>query len=136
LYLRGKYIPVEDVATEPELLDGRAYERWQVPLDAAGHHNDTPAFGEPGNVIIVGHSIWYGELKVFAPVISLEPGDIVTGVNSDGTQISYRVISKREVDYNDGSWLIPQEGDKRLLTLYTCNLHLTALVVVQAEAID
>jgi LPXTG-site transpeptidase (sortase) family protein len=135
LWLGERYIPVEPTYTEAEQRDGHLYARWQVPLNAAGHHSDTPAFGAQGNVIIVGHSIWYGLPQVFAPLLGVEVGDTLTGVNADGRHYTYRVTGTWATGYEDGAWLSEVTGAKRL-TLYTCNQALTGLVIVQAELIE
>lgn len=137
LYLNGREITVVETGTTPVLVDGRHFRRWLVPRSAAGHHNNTPAFGQPGNVIIAGHSIWYGETGVFAPLLEIEEGDLIVGINDDGQRFTYRVSRVWSSAYDDGSWLAqPADPDVRHLTLYTCNLELTALVVVQAELVD
>lgn len=135
LYLAGQSIAVEPSWLEPETLNGATYNRWQVPAENAGHHTDTPAFGETGNVIVGGHSTWYGALKVFAPILGLQIGDTVTGENADGQSYTYRVVSRQDTTYEDNTWL-EQPDNKKLLTLYTCNLHLTGLVVIQGELVQ
>lgn len=135
LYLAGQSIAVEPSWLEPETLNGSTYNRWQVPAENAGHHTDTPAFGAIGNVIIGGHSTWYGALKVFAPILGFQIGDTVTGENADGQSYTYRVISRQDTTYEDNTWL-EQPDNKKLLTLYTCNLHLTGLVVIQGELVQ
>jgi hypothetical protein len=139
LYLKDSQDPivVAETTTTPVEVEGRTYQRWQVPRYDAGHHVDTPAFGQAGNTTIVGHSIWYGETGIFAPVLKLDVGDLIKAVNDDGSTYTYRVTRRWSSPYEDSSWLkAPDDPDKKLLTLYTCNLDLTALVVVQAELVD
>lgn len=126
-------LPVEETSTS-EVAPGVL--QWNVPRYNAGHHNNTPACGEPGNAIIVGHSVWYSEAGIFRPLLDVEEGDQVECVNADGQSYTYRVVRKWSSPYEDGSWLVQPEGDIKQLTLYTCNLSLTALVIVQAELIE
>lgn len=136
IYLGQTYIEVIPTYTEETVLGGHMYQQWQVPLNKAGHHFDTPAFGQKGNVIIVGHSFWYGLRKDFAPVLTLSPGDLLTGVNNDGGQYTYKVVNQWSSSYEDGSWLRQPPTPAKLLTLYTCNDDLTELYVVQAALIE
>lgn len=114
---------------------GDGVVQWEVPRYDAGQHMTTPACGEPGNTIIVGHSVWYEESGVFAPLLNVEAGEIIRCVNSDGQAYVYRVERKWEAPYEDGSWLT-QKQTSDLLTLYTCRLDLTGLIIVQAKRID
>lgn len=109
--------------------------QWAVPRYDAGQHNTTPACGQPGNTIIVGHSVWYDDSGVFAPLLAVEPGQFIRCKNDDGREYVYQVQRKWEAPYEDGSWLSQAQTDD-LLTLYTCRLDLTGLVIVQAQRID
>jgi hypothetical protein len=136
LYLSEDAAPIviEETSTVPVEMNGRTYQRWEVPRDRAGHHLTTPAFGQAGNATIVGHSIWYGQTGVFEPLLSLDVGDLIRGVNDDGSSYSYQVTRRWSSPYEDNSWLrSPEDPHEKRLTLYTCNSDLTALVVVQAE---
>jgi LPXTG-site transpeptidase (sortase) family protein len=138
LYFAGSTVPlpVEETTTAPVEIDGQIYQRWQVPRYNAGHHQDTPAFGQPGNTIIVGHSIWYGEDGIFRPLLDLQVGDLIRAENDDGTVYTYQVTHRWASTYEDNSWLIqPSDPNENQITLYTCNLSLTALEVVQAELV-
>jgi hypothetical protein len=138
LYLNGEdaAIEVEETTTEPVEIDGETYLRWQVPRYNAGHHVGTAAFGQAGNSTIVGHSIWYGETGAFYPLLNVQVGDEIKAVNGDGSTYTYRVKARWLSPYEDNSWLkAPDHPDEKWLTLYTCNLDLTALVVIQAELI-
>lgn len=132
LYLptRAEMIPVEQTGTS-QVAAGTV--QWDVPRSVAGHHYDSPACGQAGNVIVNGHSIWYGETGAFAPLLSVEVGDMIGCVNDDGEVFSYRITRKWSSAYEDGSWLTQPGDGVRQITLYTCNLDLTALVVVQGE---
>ncbi len=131
---RPEIIPVTETYTsevEPGVL------QWDVPRSDAGRHYNTPNCGEVGNTIVVGHSVWYEESGVFAPLLDVNVGDTIACGNDNGQEYDYRVVRKWSSPYEDGSWLIqPEDKQSKLLTLYTCNLELTNLVVVQAELVD
>ena len=122
--------------TETKPVDvGDGVVQWDVPRYDAGQHNATPACGEPGNTIIVGHSVWYEESGIFEPLLDVQPGQLVNCTNDDGQVYTYQITRKWDSPYEDGSWLTQEQPDD-LLTLYTCRLDLTGLVVVQAKRID
>jgi len=128
----GAIVPVGRSRAEPV---GDGVIQWAVPRSEAGQHDGTPGCGQPGNTIIVGHSVWYGEQGVFARLNAAEPGQLIRCVNDDGQLYTYQINRKWESAYEDGSWLTqPETGE--LLTLYTCRTDLTALVVVQAKRVD
>lgn len=134
LSLPGVSEPV--VVTQPQAEPvGEGVVQWAVPRYDAGQHNTTPACGQPGNTIIVGHSVWYDDSGVFAPLLAVEPGQFIRCKNDDGREYVYQVQRKWEAPYEDGSWLSQAQTDD-LLTLYTCRLDLTGLVIVQAQRID
>lgn len=120
---------------EPNEDDAGFHREWVIPLGMAGHHADTPSFGETGNVIIAGHSVWYDVEEVFYRISGLQRGDLLIGQNSDGSQSVYRVTKQWETDYHDADWLSTVTTEPTL-TLYTCKHDLTGLVVVQATIID
>lgn len=125
-------IPVVQTQAVPA---GDGLAQWEVPRYEAGQHNTSPACGRPGNTILAGHSIWYDEQGVFEPLLRVAEEQIIRCENDDGRRYNYRVVRKWESPYEDGSWL-NQNSQEDLLTLYTCRLDLTGLVVVQAERVE
>ena len=120
---------------EPNEDDASFHREWVIPLGIAGHHADTPSFGEAGNVIIAGHSVWFDVEEVFYRISELQRGDLIIGQNSDGSQSTYRVTRKWETGYHNTDWL-SADATEPTLTLYTCKHDLTGLVVVQAIIIE
>ena len=119
---------------EGDPLTGGAYRTWLVPLNVIGHHSGTPGFGQPGNVILAGHSVWYGAPGLFYDLPHLEPGDLIYGHNHDGNRATYRVTRRWRSPYDEADWLA-ESPPVPTLTLYTCQHDLSGLVIVQAELV-
>jgi LPXTG-site transpeptidase (sortase) family protein len=91
------------------------------------HYPNTPAPGEPGNMVISGHSSNYVWAKgnynhIFQDLNKLAKGDIITVTASqqNGRTLTYRYIitDKKIATPNDQS--IFQETEKPTITLTTC----------------
>ncbi len=86
------------------------------------HYPDTALPGQPGNVVIFGHSSgqWWapGDYKfVFTLLDKLEAEDLIY-IDYQGTRYIYRVYDKIVVKPSDLSVL--NQGSKNILTLITC----------------
>ncbi len=107
-----------------------SYQSWVLPLGLAAHHNDTASFTRGGATIIGGHSIWYERPETFYDLPQIAMDAEITGQNSDGSRLIYRVTDVFETDYGDASWLTTHPPGT--LILYTCKRDLTGLVIVKA----
>lgn len=86
------------------------------------HYPKTALPGNPGNVVIFGHSsgVWWtpGDYKfVFSQLDKLENGDKIF-IDFDAKRLMYEVTGQKVVDANDVSVLQPTNGYN--LTLITC----------------
>lgn len=86
------------------------------------HYPNTALPGNPGNVVIFGHSsgVWWtpGDYKfVFSQLDKLEAGDKIF-IDFDAKRFMYEVTGQKVVEANDVSVLQPKDGYN--LTLITC----------------
>ena len=122
---------ITPVRRETRLEGDRPVWRWQVPRDTVGWHEGTAAFGE-GVTVLNGHSIWYDQPGVLAPLLDARPGDVIAGRNADGRVVRYRVTEVYPVAFDDGEALAAamRRAD---LVIYTCDQDLKNLVFVLGE---
>lgn len=131
---RRTQIPVQSAERVVTTTENGWHWQWNVPLGAAGHHNDTKAFGQQGATVLVGHREWYEANGVFAGLLTVDTGDLLYASNSDGSVFVYRALAWRDYDYDNGEWLIfLQEVRDPLLVLYTCNDDFSELRALYAE---
>lgn len=93
-------------------------------LKGVVHYPDSAMPGQSGNVVLFGHTsalpiVYNNAYNVFSRLKELEPGDLVE-IYSDTRKYSY-VVKKVEVGLADDT-RIDLTGDKKLLTLSTCNM--------------
>lgn len=90
--------------------------RWQ-----AAHLQGTSWFGQPGNVIIGGHSeIARGEADIFYHLNSVSVGDDII-VHDSGVDLQYKIVEVKSVNYRDISVLNAKHNQQ--LTLITCDVN-------------
>jgi len=106
-------------------IDGQPVLEWEVAEYAAGHHDTSARPGEPGNIVIAGHSDWKG--AVFGTLDQVALGDPVLIRTEDGTVHRYRVT---EIHYRKergaslaerlaaGAFIGPTEDER--VTLVSC----------------
>lgn len=104
---------------------GQDFQQWKSPnKPAAGWHESSALLGQPGNTVMNGHHNIYG--KVFARLIDLEPGDLIT-VYGEQQAYVYEVANKMilrekyqdlDVRMDNARWILPSEDER--LTLVTC----------------
>lgn len=126
----GVSAPVEDI----EVVDGI--------LGTPDRPDDVGAFQLPGNLLVVGHRDWSGQLRAFGRIEGLQPGDVVE--LSDGRAYSVTSTTVFDVDGNQDAWeaaIAPTDGD--VLTLISCTGPFSVSrheylqrVVVQTERTD
>ena len=133
-----------------------AVSEWVIPEDEAGHHINSAALGEPGNLVISGHNNIFG--RVFEP-ISLawkndsrvvvdkftDRSDVLNGrevqlFGADGSRVDYQIeefyrlkdtgvpVQQR---VNNARFMLPTEDDR--VTIITCwppwnNTHRLVLI--------
>ena len=126
----GVSAPVEDI----DVVDGM--------LGTPTQPDDVGAFQLPGNLLVVGHRDWSGQLRAFGRIEGLQPGDVVE--LSDGRAYSVTSTTVFDVDGDQDSWeaaIAPTDGD--VLTLISCTGPFSVSrheylqrVVVQTERAD
>jgi sortase A len=121
--------------------DGNQTSVWEVPLNAAGWHQNSALPGQGGNVVLSGHHNMGAE--VFRHVVDLKPGDEVI-LHADGRDYGYVVKDRfilpergvpEEQREQNAQWIMPTASEQ--LTLVTCwpytgNSH---RVIVVAEPV-
>lgn len=103
---------------------------WDIPLARTNtylsqgvvHASDTAHPGQPGNMVLTGHSSDYPWKRhpfrtVFALTSRLKSGDVVL-VTKDSVRHAYTVYESKIVDADDNSVLT--QGTEKELTLVTC----------------
>jgi LPXTG-site transpeptidase (sortase) family protein len=100
-------------------LSGHSWkiDQWDKGI---GHLEGTAWLGEPGNMVVAGHSRMPDMSDgIFAGLDDLTVGDTITV--SDGSQEwHYAVTDVRSVDYKDVSVVYPTDTDQ--ITLITCDV--------------
>jgi len=92
-------------------------------LDGVVRHPDSALLNQTGNVFILGHSSYLPNVlnknfQAFNGIQNLEWGDTIE-VTSDGATFTYRVEKVYRAKASDLT--VPIAGDKKKLTLATCN---------------
>lgn len=110
-------------------------------LSGAVRHPDSARMGQDGNVFILGHSshlpqVYNRNFQAFNEIEDLGWGDIIE-VNTKNRVHVYRVDKVYEAVADDAT-VIPIAGDKRRLTLATCNSfgQITDRFIVEAVEIS
>lgn len=97
----------------------------EVPLgsDAAevvAWYNFSAKPGTGSNAVFAGHVTWNGR-AVFYDLQTLQPGDPIRLVGTDGNELTYVVSANLAVDPNDSDSLqVMQPTDSDVITLITC----------------
>lgn len=104
---------------------GQDFQQWKSPnKPAVGWHESSALLGQPGNTVMNGHHNIYG--KVFARLVDLEPGDLITVYGAQQAYVfevanimllreKYQVL---DVRMDNARWILPSEDER--LTLVTC----------------
>ncbi len=90
-----------------------------------------PLPNEVGNLCIAGHN--YVDYKLFSRLNELKKNDVVQIYDYTGNKIDYTVYDKYEVEIDDLSCTSQNVGNKRILTLLTCNNVNGTRIVVKAK---
>ena len=109
-------------------------------LDGVVRHPDSALLNQTGNVFILGHSSYLPNVlnknfQAFNGIQNLEWGDTIE-VTSEGATFTYRVEKVYRAKASDLT--VPIAGDKKKLTLATCNSFGTVddRYIVEAVQID
>lgn len=78
-----------------------------------------PMPNEYGNLCIAGHN--YVDNKFFSNLNKLNKNDLIEIYDLNGNKVVYSIFDKYEVDINDLSCTSQEVGNKRIVTLLTCN---------------
>ncbi len=78
-----------------------------------------PMPNEVGNLCIAGHN--YVDNRFFSKLKQLSKNDLVEIYDLNGRKIVYSVFDKYEVNVNDLSCTNQEVGNKKIVTLITCN---------------
>lgn len=78
-----------------------------------------PMPNEVGNLCIAGHN--YVDNRFFSKLKQLSKNDLVEVYDLNGRKIVYSVFDKYEVNVNDLSCTNQDVGNKKIITLITCN---------------
>lgn len=135
------YVPAINVEAPVAFDKGTAEWQIQVALRSGVVHFDNSVKpGQPGNVVIFGHSsgqLWApGDYKfIFTLLNKVQPSDVVY-VDYDGTRYTYKVTDTQVVPPSDTSVLASDASHK--LTLITCTPVGTSKdrLIVHAEQIS
>ena len=124
----GDVIPVRPAAGEWLTQSQSSAYRWQMPLDAAGWHSNTPDCGA-GITVIGGHISWNGLPGVFARLAGIGEQDRVICVDSRGREhrfapVDYLMATGRDSpsEWTPGWW--------PAMVLYTCTPELNGQIIV------
>lgn len=108
--------------------------------DSPARYMDSALLGEKGNVLLFGHSshlpVVHNQMyKAFNRVPELEEGDVIEVDGQDGVTYSYRVLSVKTVNAEEGIIDLSREGNR--LTIVTCDTltSKSSRFVVNAELI-
>ncbi|MFZ2719384.1 MAG: sortase [Minisyncoccia bacterium] len=120
--------PTRDIAALDEVLK-----------KGSARYVDSALLGEKGNVLIFGHSshlpVVHNQMyKAFNKVPDLKEGDSIL-VSGGGMEYSYRVITVKSVDAEEGIIDLAKTGNR--LTIVTCDTltSKSARFVVEAELV-
>jgi sortase (surface protein transpeptidase) len=104
--------------------------------------NDVGALQLPGNLLVVGHRDWSGELRAFSRLNDLQRGDVIQ--LSDGRAYGVEATNVWDIDGDQDAWhaaVAPTDGD--VLTLISCTGAFSIgrheylqRIVVRADRID
>src|SRR5579884_1938256 len=90
--------------------------------DPVAWYDFSPTPGEPGNTVFAGHRDWHtGVTGVFWRLGELNPGDQVSVVLADGSEVDYAVKLSVLMGPNDMSIAdVVGQTDDEMITLITC----------------
>lgn len=88
---------------------------------------------EIGNVTLAGHNNLSGVM--FGKIKKLEEGDIIELTDIQNTTLKYKVFKTYIIDPNDISCILPEEENKREVTLITCTTGGKERYIVKAREI-
>jgi LPXTG-site transpeptidase (sortase) family protein len=110
-----------DAPIEPLGADASGAMMAPSDPDSVGWFAPGPGIDEPGNVLLDGHVDWAKQLRVFAQLHTLHPGDKIVVNADDGSSVTYTVAWSRLVPLDGWSAdVIEQPPDAEWLTLITC----------------
>ncbi len=85
-----------------------------------------------GNLVLAGHNNFND--KMFGKIDKLENGDIIELTDSQLVTVKYQVFSKYVVDPDDINCILPEDENRREVTLITCiNGNKERLIVKASE---
>lgn len=94
-----------------------------------------PMPNELGNLCIAGHN--YLDNRFFGRLDELSIGDSIEIYGLSGDKKIYKISKKFEVDFNDLSCINQNVGNRKVVTLLTCNnSNQNKRIIVQAENIS
>ncbi len=117
---------VIEVGWKVEDLQGQQVAIWDVAKYAVGHHEGTANPGQPGNIVMAGHS--GGRAYPFNDIYYLKPGDEIV-LWSNGQQFQYTVGERLVLDEIGPNVTMEQRRanaryieptDEEVVTLVTC----------------
>lgn len=139
-------IPKIDVDTELEQLGIQDDGALATPVDTdlAGWFSGGPRPGAVGPAVIAGHVSWNGDPSVFFRLTELEPGDIVTVHQEDGSEADFEVTRLEQHDKDEFPTVsVYGNTDEPELRLITCGGefdssigHFDDNIVVFAELVE
>ncbi len=86
---------VAEVTWQVQELNGEQVAVWEVAKYTVGHHSGTANPGQPGNIVLAGHS--GGKAYPFNDLFYLKPGDPIS-LWSDGQEFQYTVAEHHLLD--------------------------------------
>lgn len=117
---------VVEVNWQIQDVNGEQVAVWDVAKYVVGHHSGTANPGQPGNIVLAGHS--GGNAYPFNNLFYLKPGDPIT-LWSDGQEFQYTVTEHHLLDEIGPNVTLEQRKanarfieptDNELVTLVTC----------------
>jgi sortase (surface protein transpeptidase) len=109
-----------DAAVEAVGVDAQGRIAAPARTTDVGWYELGPAPGDAGDAVIDGHLDWYNGPAVFWRLADLRPGDPVTVVRSDGSQVRFLVASVAEIPYDASIASLFTTVGVPSLTLITC----------------
>ena len=91
-----------------------------------------PGVNEIGNLCIVAHN--YKNQQFFSRISELEKDDKVYLTSNDGTELTYLVYDKFEIQEDDMSCTNPYTDEKIEVTLITCTKNKKNRIVIKCRA--
>jgi LPXTG-site transpeptidase (sortase) family protein len=112
------WMKIPSIGVDSRIMEvGVQNGEYVVPSWEVGHHEDSPAAGQPGNSIFNGHVETINAGRIFAHLKDVQVGDAIYTYSATD-RLAWRVDSVETVPYTDQRFIQPTTTTQ--ITLYTC----------------